>query len=337
LVFAFALPLALLAVGCKRPATPPEAALPLPSATVRVQPLQSASQPLVEDVVGTVRAKQRVAVEAKLSGRIERLNVTVGQTVKAGDVLYELDVREIRARLDQAQALRQQAERDLKRFAALLQQEAVTQAEYDAVEARQRVAAASVSEAETMLGYARGVVPFDGVITRKLAEVGDLATPGRTLLEIEDPQALRLEADVPEALLSRVRPGARLPVRIETMGTTLEGTVAEMAPSADAASRTFRVTLDLPATPGLRTGQFGRVTVPVGEAQSVRAPFSAVVIRGQMEIVFVVTNQTARLRLVKLGKRLGETVELLSGVVAGEVVVVEGAATLLDGQPVQTK
>jgi len=304
---------------------------------VRVQALERATQPIVEDVVGTVRAKQRGAVEAKISGRIERLHATVGQSVKAGDVLFELDVREIRARLDQAQALRQQAERDLKRFAALLQQEAVTQAEYDAVEARQRVAAAAASEAETMLSYARGVAPFDGVITRKLAEVGDLATPGRTLLEIEDPQALRLEADVPEGLLSRVRLGARFPVRIETASATLEGTVAEMAPSADAGSRTFRVTLDLPATAGLRTGQFGRVAVPVGEAPMLRAPISAVVVRGQMEMVFVVTNQTARLRLVKLGKRAGDTVELLSGATAGEAVVIEGAATLLDGQPVQMR
>jgi RND family efflux transporter MFP subunit len=287
--------------------------------------------------VGTVRARQRVSVEAKISARIERLHAAVGQQVKSGDVLFELDVREIQARLDQAQALRQQAERDLKRFAALLQQEAVTQAEYDAVEARQRVAAASASEAETMLSYARGVAPFDGVITRKLAELGDMATPGRTLLEIEDPQTLRFEADVPEALLSQVRQGARLPVRLETASVTLDGTVAEIAPSADAGSRTFRVTFELPATPGLRAGQFGRVAVPIGESLALRTPYSAVVIRGQMEIVFVVTNQTARLRLVKLGKQAGDSVEILSGVMPGEAVVVEGAAALLDGQPVQTR
>lgn len=309
----------------------------LPPANVRIEAVTADTNAMMEEVIGSVRTRTRVVVEAKLSGRIEALPVGLGQRVKAGDLLVQLDVREIQAKLDQAVALRKQAARDLERFANLLKQEAVTQAEYDAVEARQRVAEAAVIEAETMLSYAKIVAPADLVVARKLAEVGDLATPGRPLLELEDPSALRLEADVPEALIGRIQQGARLPVTAATANQPIDGTVIEVAPSADAASRTFRVKLDLPATSGLRSGQFGRVAVPLEAAATLRVPATAVVTRGQMEIVFVATNQTAHLRLVKTGRRLGDRVELVSGLSAGERIVVESAAPLCDGQPLVTK
>lgn len=112
---------------------------------------------------------------------------------------------------------------------------------------------------------------------------------------------------------------------------------SEIAPAADPNSRTFRVKLDLPPTLGLRLGQFGRVTVPLNEIATVRVPARALVVRGQMEIVFVVEQQKAQLRLVKTGKRLGDEWEVVSGLNAGESIVVEGAASLSDGQPVEVK
>ena len=322
--------------GCKRHDAPAIQSN-LPSATVRVQTIESKKHFAVEEVVGTVRAKRRASLEAKVSGRIEQMLVAPGQPVKAGQLLAQLDVREIQARLDQAGAQRDQAERDLQRFVSLLRQQAVTQAEYDGVEARHRVAKAAVTEAETILDHAKVAAPFDGLITRTLADVGDLASPGRALLELEDPMALRLEADVSEGLIDCVQLGAKMTVRIAALTDDLEGTVSEISPAADPNSRTFRVQLDLPATPGLRAGQFGRVAVPVAETSALRAPASAVVQRGQMEIVFVVTNRRAQLRLVKTGKRVGHEVELASGVSAGEQVVVENAAQLFDGQPVEAK
>ena len=316
----------LLSAGCHRAQHPTPAAPPaLPTATVRTEAVGSQSQVASAEVAGTVRAKLRATLEAKVSGRIEKLPVVLGQTVKTGDLLVQLDVREVQARLDQAVALRRQAERELQRFTALLKQEAVTQAEFDAVEARSRVADASVAEAETMLDYAKVVAPFNGIITRKLTDVGDLASPGRPLVEIEDPTVFRMEADVPEALVRRLKLGDRLRVNIPTVGGELEGVVAELAPVADPASRTFRVTLDLPPTAELRTGQFGRVAVPLDQTEALRVPVTAVVQRGQMELVFVATNGLAQMRLVKTGKRSNGVVELLSGVAPGEAVVVEGA------------
>jgi RND family efflux transporter MFP subunit len=112
------------------------------------------------------------------------------------------------------------------------------------------------------------------------------------------------------------------------------GTVSEISPIADPVSRTFRVKLDLPPVDGLRTGQFGRVSVPVAETRLLLVPREAVLKRGQMEIVFVVRDGRASLRLVKTGKALDGRVEVLSGLEEGDSVVVRDTDRLIDGQPV---
>ena len=241
---------------------------------------------------------------------------------------------ELVSRLEQADAALAQAEGDWKRVATLYAQQASARAEYDAADARYRVAKGAATEARTMMGYCDLLAPFAGVITRKLADVGDLAMPGKILLQMENPAALRLEADLPEALISRLKLGDSLPVRAAAVAGDLAGTVAEISPAADSNSRTFLVKLDLPGTSGLRSGQFGRVAVPVGEVDSLLVPAAAVVQRGQMEMVFVTVNGHAQLRLVKTGNRTGDAVEIVSGLEAGESVVIQDAAGLADGQPV---
>ena len=300
---------------------------------VRVQTIEAKPHVATEEVVGTVRPKLRSAIEAKISGRIEKMLVVPGQSVKTGQLLAELDAREVQAKLDQANAVRQQADNDLKRYETLRAKQVITPAELEAVQSRQQVATAAAREAETMLGYAKITAPFDGVVTRKLADVGDLAMPGKALLELEDPHVLQFEAAVPEAVIDRVKLEARFPVRV--LSSEFEGTVSEIAPSADSNSRTFVVKLDLPSAADLRAGQFGRVGIPVSEINVLRAPASAVIQRGQMEIVFVVANDRAQLRLVKTGRHFRDEIELLSGVSPGEQVVTENVVSLTDGQSVK--
>lgn len=333
-----ALMLALWLTGCHKEAGAPSTSTqPLPKLPVKVQTVESKTYQATEEVIGTIRAKLKATIEAKVSGRIEQLPVTVGQRVKKGDLLVQLDLREIQARLDQARAVREQAQSERQRFQTLLQQQAVTQQEFEAVQARARVADAAVVETETLLGYTRVGAPFDGVISRKLVEVGDQALPGRPLLELEDPAQLQLESDIPEALIHRLRLGDRLRLRLAAGSNELSGVVSEIAPAADPNSRTFRVKLDLGAVADLRSGQFARLSVPVAEVMALRVPASAVVVRGQMEMVFVVDKAGAQLRLVKTGKRLGDELEIVSGLAAGEVVVVSGAEPLREGQPVEVR
>jgi len=328
--------LSLVFVGCGQKS---ERAAPqsLPSASVRVQVVESKKRVATEEVVGTVRAKLRSVIEAKVSGKIEQLLVVPGQQVKAGEVLAVVDAREVKARYDQAVALRQQAEADLRRITTLYEQKILSPAEFDNAQAKARVAVASVAEAQTMLDYTKVTAPFAGVITRKHADVGDLATPGKPLLDMEDSTALRLEADVPEAVVGKLTLGDKLLVRISALEKELDGVISEIAPAADPGSRTFLVKLDLPSTSGLRAGQFGRVAMPVGETTALRVPTSAVIQRGQMELVFIVVEGKAQLRIVKTGKRIGSEVELVSGVTAGEKIAAEGAADLVDGQPLTIK
>ena len=309
----------------------------LPPIAVRTVMVESKARPSSEEVVGTVRAKLRAALEPKVSARIEALLVAPGQMVKTGDLIAQLDPREIQAKLDQALALREQATRDLARSRELLDKKITTQADFDAVQARARVAEGSAREMEAMLGYTKVVAPFDGIVTRKLADVGDLAAPGKPIIEMEDPHALRFEADVPEALIGHIKIGAKLLVQVAEGAPPIEGTVAEVAPVADPASRTFLVKLDLPGAEGRRSGQFGRVWVQTGESKSIRVPTSAILVRGQMECLFVIANQHAQLRIVRTGKRTGGEAEILSGLSAGERVVSEGAESLRDGQPITLK
>ena len=324
--------LSLAPAGCGRK-TDRVQTVSFPTAIVRTKIVESKSRVATEEVVGTVRAKLRSVIEAKISGKIEQLLVVPGQQVKAGELLATIDAREVQARYDQALAVGQQTDADLKRLTSLFEQKILSQAEFDNVQSKARVANAAVIETEAMLGYTKVVAPFAGVITRKHADVGALATPGKPLLEMEDSTALRIEADVPEAVISRLSLNDRLLVRIAAIETNLEANISEIAPAADPGSRTFLVKLDLPAVPGLRAGQFGRVAVPVGETSALRVPASAVIQRGQMEIVFVARDGNAQLRLVKTGKRIGGEVELVSGIEAGEKIVTEGAVNLMDGQP----
>ena len=323
-------------VGCGKKHEPQGATgESLPPAAVRVQKIEKLTQLAVEEVVGTVQPKLQAVIEAKVSGRITRLPVSVGQSVKQGDVLADLAAQEVQAKLDQANAAFQQAELDFNRVSNLRKQTAATQSELDTAQARYNVAKAAVAEAEAMSGYARIVAPFDGVVARKLADEGDLAMPGKPLLELEGRAGLRLVADVPGLLAGRVLADAKLAVRVDTLQDPITGTVAEISPVADPASRTVRVKVDLPDTAGLRTGQFGRLAVPVGEATFLVVPPPALIQRGQLEILFVSADGKAQMRLVRTGKQTAQGVEILAGLEAGEVVVIEGAGTLRDGQPLQ--
>jgi len=321
--------------GCHRE---PElkTAPPLAAATVQTAVVADKRHRAIEEVMGSVRSRTRAVIESKVSGRIVRMHAVPGRAVEAGDLLMELDVREIRAKVEKARAVALQTERDYERVAGLFKQEALTRAEFENAESRRGVARASVVEAEAMLEYARILAPFRGVVTRRLADVGDLAVPGKPLLELEDPQALRFEADVPATLAEWVRPAQELSVHLGSgMGVgTVTGTVSEIEPSADSVSRTFRIRLDLPATAEARAGWFGRMSLPLEEVPVTTVPANAIRVQGQMELAWVVMDGRARLRIVKSGKRLGSDLEVLSGLTAGEVVVVAGQGELREGQAV---
>ena len=193
-----------------------------------------------------------------------------------------------------------------------------------------------VRAAGIMRDYAKLAAPFNGVVITRTVEPGNLATPGAPLLTIEQDGLYRLEASVDESKLASVRVGQAVEAVLEA-DRKLKARVSEIVPSVDAASRTYIVKLDLPATPNLRTGMFGRAIFPLGVQKAVAVPLAALTERGQLQSVFVVEEGVAHIRLVTTGRRTGNAVEVLSGLTAGEKVVLPVPVGLQDGARVEVR
>lgn len=325
---------ALIVLGaCGSHATPP-ADQPLPSRTVRAEPARTEGRMVGEEVIGTVRARDTVEISPTVMGKVAELRCTIGTHVKAGDLIARLSVQELTARVDQAREALALAELELTRTTRLRDSGALPGAEFDSVKSRHRIAQAALAEATAMAGYASIRAPIAGVVTGKLANAGDMGMPGRPLCVIQDPSTLRFEVTVPENLARAFEHAPSVSVRLDMLDAALSTTVVEISPNADAVSRTVLVKLALPQDPRLRAGAFGRAVVPASEVRALTVPASAVLRRGQLEAVFVVADGGARMRLVRTGRASGNRIELMSGVRDGEQVVIEGADSVIDGQPV---
>jgi RND family efflux transporter MFP subunit len=195
------------------------------------------------------------------------------------------------------------------------------------------VARATIEAADATETFARLVAPFDGVVTEKMVDPGNMAAPGTPLLRIEDTRDFRLHVRVDESRVGQIRPGATVTVALDTdaagSSRTVEGRVAEVARAVDADARAFLVKILLPADPGLRSGMFGRARFAGRARPAVTVPAAALVQRGQMTSVFVVEQDVARVRLVNVSGT-----EVLAGLAEGEVVVVAPPAVLVDGRRV---
>lgn len=302
---------------------------------VRVARAERQSRPVLTEAAGSVRAVRSTTVAALISGTVAEVRVGMGSSVRAGQVLVTLSAREIDARLEQARAMAALADPERDRAARLLDHGAISTAQYDAALTQWNIAQARQAEAHAVAEHATIRAPFSGVITAKLANVGDAAMPGQPLLQLEAPGAFRFESRVPETLATTgLTIGKSVPVRLDGLDRELLGTVAEIQPASDEATRTRLVKVALPALPELRSGRFGRLLITTGTSDAVSVPIAAVVRRGQLEGVFVVNSGTARLRLVRsAGERNGRA-EISAGLTGDESVVL-AAAELIDGQPVE--
>ena len=205
------------------------------------------------------------------------------------------------------------------------------------VDSKMAVAEQEVRAAGIMRDYAKLAAPFSGVVITRSVEPGNLATPGAPLLTIEQEGLYRLEASVDESKLASVRVGQAVEVVIDASDRKLNARVSEIVPSVDAASRTYVVKVDLPATPQLRTGMFGRANFPIGAQKVVAAPLAALTERGQLQSVFVVEDGVAHTRLVTTGRRTGAAAEVLSGLSPGERIVAPVPVGLQDGAKVEVR
>ena len=190
-------------------------------------------------------------------------------------------------------------------------------------------ARAAGDQASTTHSFTTIAAPFDGVITEKMVEPGNMASPGMPLLRLEDTRGFRLEVRVDESRIGRIRKGDSVPVFLGAETTAITGTVDEVSRAVDADARAFLVKIALPEAQGLRSGEFGKARFAGTPRRALTVPASAIVRRGQLTSVFVVDHGTARVRLVNLTES-----EVLAGLTDSEMVILSPPAGLTDGRRV---
>lgn len=205
------------------------------------------------------------------------------------------------------------------------------------VRARIHAAEQEVEAAGVMRGYAEIRAPFAGVVTAKSVDPGSMATPGAPLMTIERDGVYRLEAAVEESRAAAIRVGQPVQVNIEALDRSLAAHVSEIVPAVDAASRAYTVKIDLPAMAQLRSGMFGRAVFSSGMRHVLAVPAAAVSEHGQLQSVMVADAGYAHTRLITVGQKSGDKVEVLSGLSAGEKVVYPLPPALADGARVEAR
>ena len=334
----------LLALSACKGSHEGKAVSELPVVQVNVQDVVEKNIGSQLEVAGTVQAVERALISPRVSGQIVQLPVVLGSRVQKGDLLVKISAAETNAQVLQARAQFEQVKRNLAREERLEQQEASTPETVKSLRDQARIAEAALQEATGMLEYATIHAPFAGTITRKIASVGELASPGSVLLELENDKRLQVVVQVPERVMLKVHKGDLLPITVPAAGVKVIGKVAELATAADPVSRTAQVKIDLePGVDDLRSGQFARVILAGTEEKSLIVSEKAVLPFGQMERVFLVdgsgatagADKIARLRLVRTGSRDNGQVEILAGLTSGDQVVVGCAEKLQDGQPLK--
>lgn len=324
---------ALMAACC---ASGAQAAL----ATAPVQALGGAQHARYEAVVEAVR---QTVVAAQVPGAVVALPIKAGDAVKAGQLLMRLDARAADqnaaagdAQVKAAQAAQAVATQELQRQQQLFDKHYISQgaleraqAQYQATQAQVQAQLAQAGAARTQAGFFVVKAPYAGVVSDLPVTLGDMAMPGRMLVTVYDPQALRVSAAVAQSAL----PAALTPdqVQIELDGQLVRPRAVQVLPAADPATHTVTVRADLPAGVQARPGQFARLVVAGGADTAgvarLYVPAQAVMRRAEMSVVYVLDGQgRPQLRQVRVGQRAQDRVEVLTGLNAGESVVLDPQA-----------
>lgn len=306
----------------------------IPVKTIKVEPIRSTGEVTVS---GSVVSRDTARIAARIQGYVVELNVDAGDRVKKDQVLLRLDNKELVEKEAQAKAQLESAEADLvnsrtdyERYKGLFEKEAVSKktlddvtTKFETAKAAERRAEAGLKEAQTALSYSIVTAPFDGVVGEKTVNLGDLVTPGRPLFTVYIPGTAELVAAVGEQYASYVKEKTPVKVKIPSINLEQDTTIREVVPQREEKTRTITVKAPLTEAPGLVPGLYGTLTFDTRASEVIVIPTAAVQVVGQLETVRVLEHGTVRVRNVKTGRRLDDKVEILSGLKAGEEVVVD--------------
>lgn len=288
--------------------------------------------------VGTVRARDAVVITARIGGIVQNIRFQEGQRVREGEQLVDLESAALRAELDQARALASDAESQLRRARGLQAGQSIAAQRLETLEATFRQAEGRVRAAQARLEEMRIAAPFSGRVGLRGVSVGALVQPGTQITTLDDISRVRVEFSVPEIFVAQVRAGSSVMARSAAFGDRrFTGTVAVVDTRIDTATRTVRIISEFDnSDEALKPGLFMTVELVLNRREN------ALVIAeealdpiGDRNFVYVVRENRARRVEVRLGQRLPGEVEILSGLAAGEQVVVRGIQRLRNDAPVR--
>lgn len=297
--------------------------------------------PLIHVAEATIESINQVTIAAQVPGRILELHVDAGASVASGDLLVRIDsaaagqaVAGAEAGVAQAEANLANARAEYERVRSLLERNFVSQSAVDsallarqAAEAQLRAARASRGQVATEFGYTSISSPLAGVVSQRHVEVGEMAQPGRPLVTVFDPAAMRAVADVPQFRFAALGNDApRATVELPDAGSWIEAARVTVLPAADARTHTVRVRVDLPTgLTGIMPGTFARVHFVTGEVTRIVVPAASILRRSEITGVYVADGRGGfALRQVRLGEMQPDgTVEILAGLTGGETIALD--------------
>lgn len=272
-----------------------------------------------------VEAVQQSTVGAQVSGRVLEVKVDAGQAVKKGQLLMRIDAREAEESARAAEALYANAKLNHERAKSLVAQKFMSPAALDKARADLDAASANRAAAGASQSHASIVSPISGIVARRHAEMGDMATPGKPLFTIYEPGSLRVTASVPQYRLKEMRTVKAARVEFPELGKWVDALAVKLLPTADSTTHTSQVRVSLPPMPEAMPGMFARVHFVIGQAEKLTVPLSAVVRRGEVAAVYVQNaDNRLGLRQLRLGEIVGAgEVEVLAGLASGDKVVTD--------------
>lgn len=345
LFLAFAAALA----GCK---AKPIAATNAPPPPIHVETVEARDEPIprVLALTGTLRGKQQTDLAANAAGRVLATLVERGSEVKSGDLVARLDVRaaslsaaEARANADITKTRAETAKRDCDRYASLLAQGAIAQADFDRVADQCSTSGGTIAAAQARAASAAQMVgdgmiraPFAGVVTERYVDVGEFVRQDTRVVSIVAVDTLRLEFSVPEADLGAVKQGGTMTFTVPTFpGKSFVGTVRFISAAVREATRDMVAEAIVDnADRALRPGMFASISLLVGEAPMPVVPKTAVVAKDGRTHLFAVVDQRLEERVVQTGAPKGDFVAVVRGLRSGEKVVAAPTDALKNGQMV---
>ena len=296
-------------------------------------------EPFAQDMeaIGTARANEAVDVTAKVSNRVTAIRFREGQQVKAGDVLVEFDSEQARANLAEAEAALRDSRSQFNRSRELYATKALSEAQLDQLQATLSMNEARVAGARSQLNDTIIRAPFAGRVGLRNVSVGSFVSPETVITTLDDASVIKLDFSVPELFLSQIKEGMEISSRTTAYAAdTFKGKVSSIDSRLDPVSRAVLVRARIDNRDSrLKPGMLMTVMLRRADAPALLIPEQALVPEGSVKYVFAVRDGKAVRTEVSTGRRRPGEVEVLKGLAAGDVIVVEGTQKVRDGLAVQ--